>query len=246
VVVSADDAKAVPAAGDVYPNAPLKEAVLEVRFPGRFRVESERYKVQERILDRFPNLMVPVETADAGPLFKMCQLTSADGREFFRIGVNGLSYITQSYPGFAEFRKHCLSLMEPSLELFGVKTLNRTGLRYVNHIPLTKQDNAIPLQAFLQIGLNLPPTIPATYEQLVFAVETKKPPGSLRLQVAYVPAKEAETGELLLLDFDFFILGPLDARKLPEYLDVSHQHTKEVFESLITDQYRKFIRGDAR
>jgi uncharacterized protein (TIGR04255 family) len=235
----------VPGREETYPHAPVREVVFEVRFPGRLRVESHRFKLQERLETDFPTLKLPVGEPEKPPLFKWYQLESKDTKESVRTGINFISYITQAYQGFSMFRDRALSIIEPSLELFRVSELSRTGLRFVNHIPLAKQEDAIPLGLFLKASLGLPPTIPEPYERMQMAIEAKLSRGRVRVHIEYIPA-DAGGEETLLLDLDYFIPGPLKVGVLRDCLDESHTHTKAIFESLITDQYRSFIRGAVR
>lgn len=230
---------------EVYPHAPLQEAVFEVRFPGRLRVESHRHELQERLDRDLPNLKVPVNEPEKPPFLKWYQLEASDGNEVVRTGINFLSYISKNYQGFASFKRRALEIILPALELFEVRSLTRSGLRYVNHIPLAKQDGAIPLNQFLKMGIRLPEIFPEVLEQLSLAFEVKMAPGLLRVHAAYIPSSD-EQDELLLLDFDYYMPGPMESRRVEHSIDESHAHTKAVFESLITDDYRSFMRGEAK
>ena len=46
-----------------------------------------------------------------------------------------------------------------------------------------------------------------------------------------------------MLDFDYFIEGDLEPSRMSEFLEVSHRHTKEIFLSLLTDDYISVMRG---
>jgi len=46
------------------------------------------------------------------------------------------------------------------------------------------------------------------------------------------------------LDFDYAQEGDLYFTKIDKYLEESHTNTKHLFEQLITDNYKKVIRGE--
>jgi uncharacterized protein (TIGR04255 family) len=230
---------------ELYPNAPLREAVFEVRFPGRLRVESHRHELQEALQDEFPNLKVPVGEPEKPPLFKWYQLETEDGIEIVKTGINFISYISKRYEGYAAFKKRALAIIQPALGLFAVQKISRTGLRYINHIQMAREGDVIPIRRFINIEIGLPETIPPLSEQFLLAFAVRKNPGVLRVHVEYIPAAGG-TQELLLLDFDYFMQEALQVQRVGDYLEESHSHTKTVFESFVTEDYRRFMRGEVK
>jgi uncharacterized protein (TIGR04255 family) len=53
-----------------------------------------------------------------------------------------------------------------------------------------------------------------------------------------------KTHEAILLDFDYAIQSDLAFDKIEAYLEESHSVTKHMFEGMITDEYRNYIRGE--
>lgn len=51
--------------------------------------------------------------------------------------------------------------------------------------------------------------------------------------------------EAILFDFDYAKEKNLVIDHVEQYLEESHTHTKRVFEELITDEYRSYLKGDA-
>ncbi len=52
---------------EVYPHAPLIEAVFEIRFPGEPAVECQRDEFFEMVRDQFPRVHVPKVTSGQWP-----------------------------------------------------------------------------------------------------------------------------------------------------------------------------------
>jgi len=218
--------------------------VFEIRFPGRLRVESHRHELQERLETDFKNLMVPLGS-DQPPFFRLYVLQTEDGSEIIRTGLNFLSYSTLKYRGFAAFRERAMSVLAPALELFRVPHLNRTGLRYVNQIPIALDGDVIPLEQVVKLGILGPKSLPNAYEQFQLAFAVKMAPGSLMIHLNYVPAAGGTPSDFLILDFDYYVQGTIPVANLAEHLDNSHAHTKQIFESLMTEEYHRFMRGEA-
>jgi uncharacterized protein (TIGR04255 family) len=48
------------------------------------------------------------------------------------------------------------------------------------------------------------------------------------------------------LDFDFFLEGELKVSKLANALNTSHNHIKKAFEDIVSDEYKKFMKGEIK
>lgn len=63
-----------------------------------------------------------------------------------------------------------------------------------------------------------------------------------------VQIQEVENGAgatpALMLDFDYAMAGELHVSHVAQYLDDSHAETKRLFEGLLTEKYRNFLRGE--
>ncbi|GAI22544.1 unnamed protein product, partial [marine sediment metagenome] len=61
------------------------------------------------------------------------------------------------------------------------------------------------------------------------------------LEVPGVPQRE-----FILLDFDYYHEGELEAGKVAGYLSKSHLHTKKIFEDIISDKYKMVMEMDRK
>jgi uncharacterized protein (TIGR04255 family) len=228
------------AAVKVYPNSPLQETVFEIRFPGEPAIECHRDEIYDRVRDILPKVFVPSVVPAQAPALQHYQFKSDDEFKSLLVSLNSLAYSTKKYPGFPEFKKQALSVLLPLGKRFRLNTLNRVGLRYINLIPFTRRDGAILLDQFLNLRLVLSDrgTSPITQIQIVVSSPCEK--GSMTLRIESVTSPD-QAREALLLDFDYSRPLPLKFSEIESYLEEGHTLTKKLFESLITDEYRKVM-----
>ena len=154
---------------EIFPHAPLKSAVFEVRFPGELLIEARRYELQEKIRDVYPKLYVPNAQEGTSPALQPYTFQNAEATDSVSIAINSFAVRTSQYQGFAHFKAQFLSLFELFQELFHVQKLTRTGLRYINHIPIFRDNSVIPLTDYLKVGFQFPDEISGDCEELTFA-----------------------------------------------------------------------------
>ena len=222
---------------EIYKKSPLIEAVYEIRFSPLLAVESYRDKFHDKVKDAFPNVVIPKSNLEPYVFGKRDQSWS------ILLSPVLFAVSCKKYEGFQVYKKECLRLLSIFGELFKVDKLIRSGLRYVNIIPFTRESGIIPLKAYLNIEINLPKAIPSTFKaaSLVFVSQLEK--GNITTRVEPVMSPD-QTQEALILDFDYAKEADLSYKNLDGYLEESHTHTKALFEGLVTERYRKIMRGE--
>ena len=125
--------------------------------------------------------------------------------------------------------------------MFKLAKIDRTGLRYVNVIPFTREEELVPLEHYLTLNLNLPNRNSLAFKDFSVAFVTPANPGMLTVRIGTISNPQ---GEALLLDLDFAREKDLDLAKIAEYLQESHDFTKRCFEELITDNYKRLMSGE--
>jgi len=224
----------------VYPNAPLKEVVFEVRFPGEPAIECHRDEIFERVRKSLPKVFVPGSVSAKAPALQPYQFKTDDELRSLMVSLNSLGYSTKQYKGFEVFRMETLQLLNPVLEKFKIRKLNRVGLRYINLIPYMRQDESIPVGQLLRMSIEVPAGNTMPMQHLALQLSRQCNGGIITTNIQSVRSLD-ELREALLLDFDYGKTGDLDARNLERYLDEGHAHTKKLFESIVTDVYRKVM-----
>lgn len=228
---------------DLYPNSPLIEVVFEIRFPGEPKVECHRDIFYEKIRGDFPNVLVPPIKAGQFPALEPYRFESGDQKSGVMVAINKFAYFVRQYPGYHEFKKEILKWIAEFDKIYNISGLNRSGLRYINIIPFSRESGFIPLNRFLKIEFGLPEVYPDNFENLNLVFISKTEGGAITTKIESIVAAD-RSHEAILLDFDYAKEKDLKINDVDQYLEESHAHTKRVFEELITEEYRKYLKGD--
>lgn len=228
---------------EIYENAPLIETVFEIRFPGEPTVECNRDKFYEQIRDTYSKVLIPRSLEGKAMAAEPYKFEREDGAWGIMLSINKMSAYCKKYDGFNLFKKEVLRLFAIFGKLYKVQKLSRTGLRYINIIPFTREGDIIPLQNYLNVNIRLPKAISTDFANLnlIFVSRTEGGNITTRIEPAMSPDK---TQEVIILDFDYAKDSDLSFDSIDKYLDESHQHTKYLFEELVTEDYKKVMRGE--
>ena len=224
--------------GELYKNAPLVEAVFEIRFPPELSIETKRDEFYNKIRMEFPEINLPLVSDQEPYALKTYLFKDSKREKGVAYSINKFSYHCYKYYGFERFKEESLKYMKMFFEHFKIRDLDRTGLRYVNHIPIVTEGGVIPIERYLNFGYKLPDSIPEKYNLLHTVIFVKSGKGNLRVLVQYLKRPDPLQTEIILLDFDYFLEGKLSVSDIETYLNESHQHTKKIFEDLTTDEYK--------
>lgn len=157
--------------------------------------------------------------------------------------LNRFALRVTTYPGFPSFRREALQWFRIFADLFAIGALTRTGLRYTNVIPYAP-GQPFPVTNFLDVAVRLGVVDSANFSG--FSLSTVIPTssgGALTVKIEHVE-NEMDHSPGILLDFDYAFAGDLHVEHVERYLDDSHTETKRLFEGLLTEEYRRFLRGD--
>lgn len=228
----------------IYPNSPLVEVVFEIRFPAEPVVECRRDILYDFIRKDYNKVFVPktmIGTANALEPYRFENDNRAEG---VLLAINKFAYYSREYQGFKLFKESFLALLKRFKESYpGIKTINRTGFRYINLIPFTKDGGVIPLDKILNIEINVPELIPDKYSNLNIGFVSKTDKESITVRVESITAQD-QSGESLLFDIDSFQDGDIEINNIVKHLEECHKTAHKVFENLITDDYRKYLEGN--
>lgn len=230
-------------ADPIYPNAPLVEAVFEIRFPGEPSIECRRDQFFERVRSEYPTVLVPKVQAGQAPALGPYHFKRPDGQASVMTAINRFAFSTKKYEGFRLFKTEALRLIRIFSEMFSIGKLNRTGLRYINVIPFVREQDRFPLSDYLNLSVKLPRSFPEQSKYLNISFVSPTDAGSVTTRIEPLLAED-QSHEAILLDFDYAMETDLHIRDIERYIDQSHRHTKEMFEEVITDHYRKYLQGE--
>lgn len=226
---------------EIYRNSPLQWAVFEVRFPGEPAVECQRDEFYKIVRGDFPEIFVPkLREGDAAALSPY-HFQSADGTTALMTALNLFAFRTTHYRGFAAFRDEALRWLTEFARLFAIDNLTRTGLRYTNVIPYAP-GQGFPIRRFLKIEMSFGGQPIERFDQFFMTSGIPTGDGALTMQVGGAKGEHGE--DAIVLEFDFVKQQGLSFANVADYLNESHGETKKLFESLLTDEYRSYMRGE--
>lgn len=243
--------------GEHYPNAPLIEALLDIRaeLPEDVSLESlaavgeaeregyptkrERTRFEQEMIGRGSSI---VSTA-ARNLPLGYRFDSADGQQLFHAQVDGFTFNRlKPYPHWELFRAEARRVWESYCSFAHPVRVTRLALRYINRFDL-------PAHAQFEDYLNtLPavaPPISQSWGRFLMRVEIPQPDidAELVLTEAMVEPQIPNTGAIVL-DIDLFRsvdLAP-DSESMWDAFETLRERKNEIFEACITDKVREGIR----
>ena len=229
---------------DLYINAPLIETVFEIRFPGNPTIECNRDKFYNKIKNRYPSVFVPKVSEGKAIALEPYQFDSVDKTQGVLVALNKLALSCKKYEGFIQFKKEVMRVFSIFGKLYPIHKLNRIGLRYVNVIPFSREKNIIPITKYLNVDINLSNQIHNNFQNFATVFVSPASRGNITTRIESI-VSENKTKEGILLDFDYARVENLHFHEIDNYLNESHQYTKKLFEGLISENYKKIMRGEA-
>jgi uncharacterized protein (TIGR04255 family) len=229
----------------VYKNAPLVESAFEARFLGDLSIETKRDQFQKALKKDFPKLYVPNATIGKAPALQHYQFRKEDDSAKVMLAVNSFAYSCSRYPGFDTYKRDVEGIWKIFSDLFDVPSFTRLGLRYVNHLPIIRDERgAIPLSRYITANLKVTESFPSdTVRELNFTTLSEMSGGELRL---LLENNKREQGlEILVLDLDFSRTGSIERNERGAFIDEAHGEIERVFVSLISDDYKQIMEGGA-
>lgn len=229
---------------EIYPNSSLVEVIFEMRFPGEPIVECRRDLFYEFVRDEYSQVLVPQTKEGAFVALEPYRFEKQDNSSGIMLAMNRFSYYSRKYSGFAEFKKEIIKLIGKIKKAYPkINKLNRTGFRYVNVIPFMREAGIVPLDSFLRVELQMPTVIPKRYNNISIGFVAETDGGNITTRIETMPATD-KTGEAILLDIDYAKEKNLALANIEKYLKESHDYSRQLFEDIITDNYRMFLRGE--
>lgn len=229
---------------EIYPNSPLVEVIFEIRFPGEPIVECRRDIFYEMVREEYSTVLVPQTKEGSFVALEPYRFEKKDRSSGIMLSVNKFAFYCRKYPGFGECKKNVTKLIRNFRSAYPkIDKLSRTGFRYVNIIPFTREEGFVPLDRFLNVRLQIPTAIPEKYTNISLGFISKTGGGSITTRVETLLAAD-QSGEAILLDLDYAKEEGLSIKNINKYMDESHNYSRQLFEDLITDNYRMFLRGE--
>jgi uncharacterized protein (TIGR04255 family) len=252
---------------EIYPNPTVKKVIFEIRFPSLFSLENRMGDIQEKIMKEFPDsklllrsgfivadvgsdqkIEIPPEDLDKNAARKIWQFRSKNNT-ILNIQSGSLDLVSVSHKTYdlgedndKKFRCAIKYAVDAFLDVFKLATINRIGLRYIDHCPLPTKRNST-LKRMYNTSFPLNRFDIADAGDMVFQAVLKQDKYNLR----YVEAlRQVEGEDKLILDFDGFAL---DVQNVADYLTITDElHTiiLDAYHETIKEPVYKYMRETGR
>ena len=225
--------------GQKFTNAPVVEAVTEIRFPINLSVDSYKDKFYNISKEEFPDIRLPEPSSLEHHISQPLNYYSRDKKKNLVASATRFSYITRDYSTFHDFKANFLDYLNRFHKSYSLESINRLGLRYINHVVFQKENESIPLNEFTHFSFNLPSAISSeSIKDFQTAFTVNIPGGLLRCVVG--TAKKNDT-DIFILDNDIGMIGNFKVGDMNNLLDKAHDHIENIFLEFLTEDYLKSI-----
>ncbi len=242
--MSGDKNSKEPVAAEGYPNSPLVEVVCEIRFPGDLAVDCRKHEFHRAIRDAYSKILAPNVEAGQPVATKPYRFESPETAAGVMLAVDRFAYYETNYGSHKTFIPEFLRLAGVLSDIFHIDKLNRVGWRYINVIPFTREDGILPIRRFLRLGVDVPEGVSTHFENVKMLLLSRVPGGTITTKLESLMRPE-DNQEAFLLDFDFGMTDSLRFSAIRDYVKHAHDNTRDLFERLITDEYREYLKGES-
>ena len=228
---------------EIYPNSSLVEVVCEIRFSAELAIECKRNEFFDKIRDTYPNILLPQSIGIQTNPVTAYRFENESQTAGITLALNRFSFYEKDYSGHKKFIKEFTRLANTLIATYPLRDLQRLGWRYINIIPFSREDGIVPLNRFVAAGIKVPEGISDQFENLGIVFVSRVSDGAITTRIESI-LRSNDQQEALLLDFDFAMTEKLQASKIGTYVRKAHKQTRVLFESLITDEYRQYLREE--
>lgn len=241
-------------------NAPITEAVIELRFPQSFVSFPKTKAFCDSLKNDYPNQNIKnlrqivfsfdessqvSGQRELGP--ELVMVTSQDQKRIFHFGKDRFSFSRVGrYSNWIEFSSEALKVWQGFQQAQGIKLLTRIGVRFINNLNLPKEMK--DFSEFLIVPPAVPPAIPnvcAGFLTRVFLVNEKMGASAVIAQILDPNnVKVADIKLPVILDIDVYKTGSflLSDTNLLDHLSDLRGYKNDIFFSSLTPKTLEFYK----
>jgi uncharacterized protein (TIGR04255 family) len=224
-------------AGPLYPNQQLKSVSIETFFGGQLSVLGGLADVQARFREELPQLFVPNAQEGEALALRPYQLRNAKSTRSLAIALNQATYIGFDYPGFQEFFDEALPVLSEALNLLGISDLQRVAYRYENEIGIARDERLrFPIGSVLR--LEMPAWCGSEFTEIDFGWQCLWEKGQIGTTVRI---EHANGFDVLKISLVAVVVPAGPVALLSDHVKLAHNEARVRFESMITEEFRKYI-----
>ena len=232
---------------EIYPNQPLSDVACEIRFKGEMQVECQRYLFWDKIRSEYPDILVPHVQDGQAVALQHYKFRNPDNGRTVSVALNSLAFSEAKYSGHESFISEYVRLVDVFRGLYPkLGAITRVGWRYINVIPFSREDGRVPIGRFLKLNIPLHSDLFGQTSGLNLDWAGKLSDGEVHIRLAPINQKGLPGQEALLLDIDFGCMAPnIEWGASRNVIEAARKKCRGMFEDLITDDYRTYLRGES-
>ena len=249
---------------EVFPNAPVKQVIFQIRFPNLFYLADRIGEYQLRVMSQFPHSKEQIQRnvviAQLGPddtaempkeidprAVRTIWRFDTDEGVTLNVQTDSLDISSQQHKTYSNadaehpFRDVIQFAMDPFLEVMKLPVISRVGLRYIDTCPVQEKTNEF-LRRWYNTTFDLDRFPASDAMRLEFRATVARGDYFVRFREALL--RDEKTGkDELILDFD----GYAEAIQACDYLtttDELHRVISDEFEASIREPFISYMRQD--
>lgn len=227
---------------EVFPRPAVREVAFEIRFAPRFRVNAELWKLQDQLVDQYPEASVePVMFQPSGPILNVNVFQNQSTGKVIKVSQENFVIASTRYTCFEDFKDEVVKRTEDFRAAFGLTMVSRVGLRYVNNVPLPPGSLSTSLLRFVRPFVDFDRVGIDTVEQFVSEIRARHNEHEVTIRGALLPPLD-DGRRMYILDIDCHSAGPQSADRIPHLLDVFHETAQRFFLDHITEELKGVMR----
>jgi uncharacterized protein (TIGR04255 family) len=227
---------------EIFPSPPVREVAFEIRFSPRLRIVPEVWRIQDRLSELYPQIGEENTPQPDGRVVRTYVFANPADRRLVKVSQENFVIVFNAYSNFEDFKAEVISRTADFSREFEVRTYQRVGLRYVNHIEVSAGGGIHQLRRYLNIPIDFERFDPDSVEQ--FLSEFRLGVGSHKLTVrgAMIPVPASSQQLLYILDLDCYSVGHFESASLPALLDEFHHEIQVQFLMHTREEYKALMR----
>ena len=243
----------------IFPNPTVKKVIFQIKFPNLFYMEDKIGEFQLKIINEYPDSGIiyrkPIVFTDIGPninideiknmtepMKKIWQFRSPNNYQLNVLSdsLNITSNYHKTYNNESEgikFRDTIKTVLDNFIEVTGIPTVTRIGLRYIDECPVPEKNNA-KFKEYYNTTFPLARFKLENTSEMAFRAVSKR--GNYFLRFAET-LKKGKDKYYLELDYDGFAYN-IHSDTLLEVTDKLHKIILKEFENSIKDPVYNYMK----
>ncbi|HEV7673281.1 MAG TPA: TIGR04255 family protein [Candidatus Angelobacter sp.] len=230
---------------EIFPHPAVREVACEIRFAPRLRIVPDIWRVQDKVASSYPQVgEEETRVGDSKPLRTFVFANPTEQR-LIKVSQENFVFVTLQYRSYEELKAEALKRIDDFCQEFEINSLQRIGLRYVNHIELGKKDGITALQKYVNAPVKFDEFELKQLEQFLTEFRIAIGHHKLTIRGALLQLPTDLNRLLYVLDLDCFTLGANLPAALDKLLDEFHYAIQLQFLKHVREEYKQLMRQEA-